>query len=112
VLLSLLSSVCVAVGSTSLVCAVRSVSKTLAREPRFSPILDSTEGRHLSCVVAHGRLGHLVRLCLDGFQIKIIVVPLYAKGQDGLVIREEERGCVVSQEGASPTGLISALILV
>ena len=32
VLLSLLSSVCVAVGSTSLFCAVRSVSKTLARE--------------------------------------------------------------------------------
>jgi len=34
VLLSLLSSasVCVAVGSTSLVCVVRSVSKTLARE--------------------------------------------------------------------------------
>jgi len=32
VLLFLLSSVCIAVGSTSLVCAVRSVSKTLARE--------------------------------------------------------------------------------
>jgi len=34
VLLSLLSAVCIciAVGSTSLVCAVRSVSKTLARE--------------------------------------------------------------------------------
>jgi len=32
VLLSLLSSVCIAVGSTSLVCAVRSVSKTLAQE--------------------------------------------------------------------------------
>jgi len=32
VLLSRMSSVCIAVGSTSLVCAVRSVSKTLARE--------------------------------------------------------------------------------
>jgi len=33
-LVSLLSSVYVAVGSTSLVCAVRSVSETLAREDR------------------------------------------------------------------------------
>ena len=39
VLLSLLSSVGIAVGSTSLVCAVRSVSETLAREYCFTRIL-------------------------------------------------------------------------
>jgi len=51
VLLSLLSSVCIAVGSTSLVCAVRSVSKTLARETWVHPNLpDFTEAKKVVTV--------------------------------------------------------------